>query len=47
LLARWGVDAIVSVLPTSLPRYNTRGIDGHVLVFSLAVSLLTITIYGI
>jgi putative ABC transport system permease protein len=47
LLAMWGVDAIVSVLPTSLPRYNTIGIDSHVLVFTLAVSLLTISIFGL
>ena len=47
LLAMWGVDAIISVLPTSLPRYNTIGIDSHVLVFTLAVSLLTISIFGL
>jgi putative ABC transport system permease protein len=47
LLAMWGVDAIVSVLPPTLPRYNTIGIDSHVLVFTLAVSLLTISIFGL
>jgi putative ABC transport system permease protein len=47
LLALWGVDAIVSVLPASLPRFNTIGIDSHVLVFTFAVSLLTIAIFGL
>jgi putative ABC transport system permease protein len=47
LLAMWGVDAIVSVLPPTLPRYNTIGIDSHVLVFTLGVSLLTISIFGL
>ncbi|HWN99833.1 MAG TPA: ABC transporter permease, partial [Blastocatellia bacterium] len=47
LLAMWGVDAIVAALPASLPRYNTIGIDGHVLMFTLAVSLLTISIFGL
>ena len=47
LLAMWGVDAIVSVLPPTLPRYNTIGIDSNVLVFTLVVSLLTISIFGL
>ncbi|MEK6299567.1 MAG: ABC transporter permease [Acidobacteriota bacterium] len=47
LLAMWGIDAIVSVLPPTLPRYNTIGIDSHVLVFTLGVSLLTISIFGL
>ena len=46
LLAMWGVDAIVSLLPATVPRFNTIGIDSHVLLFTLSVSLLTISIFG-
>ncbi|HYV06905.1 MAG TPA: ABC transporter permease [Blastocatellia bacterium] len=47
LLAMWGVDAIVTLLPATIPRFNRIGIDSHVLVFTFGVSLLTITIFGL
>jgi predicted permease len=41
LLANWGMRAILRVLPDSLPRTEEIGIDGHVLAYTLGVSLLT------
>jgi len=41
LLAWWGVDALVRLGPSSIPRLREAGIDGRVLLFSLALTLLT------
>lgn len=47
LLAVWGIEALVSMLPASVPRYNAITIDARVLVFTLGVSLLTTLIFGL
>jgi putative ABC transport system permease protein len=47
ILATWGIDLLGSALPATLPRYNAIGINGNVLLFTLGVSLLTITIFGL
>jgi len=47
LLAVWGIDALVALLPSSLPRYNTISVDARVLVFTLGLSLLTTLIFGL
>jgi putative ABC transport system permease protein len=47
LLAVWGIEALVSMLPASVPRYNAITIDARVLVFTLGVSLLTTVIFGL
>lgn len=47
LLATWGVALIDSSLPATLPRPNEIGIHGHVLLFTLGVSLLTIMVFGL
>ena len=47
LLAVWGMEALVSMLPASVPRYNAITIDARVLVFTLGVSLLTTLIFGL
>jgi predicted permease len=41
LLAGWGTKAALGVLPTTLPRAEEIGLDGRVLLFSAAISLLT------
>ncbi|MEK7678516.1 MAG: ABC transporter permease [Verrucomicrobiota bacterium] len=40
-LAVWGTDLLVSLIPQDLPRLAEVGVDGRVLAFSLALSLLT------
>ncbi len=39
LLAAWGTQAALGVLPTALPRAHEVGLDGRVLLFTLAISL--------
>jgi predicted permease len=38
-LAAWGTQAALGALPTSLPRAHEVGLDGRVLLFTLAISL--------
>jgi putative ABC transport system permease protein len=47
LLARWGLDALLALAPASLPRVTDIRLDGGVLVFSLALSVLTGLVFGI
>jgi predicted permease len=47
LVAVWGVDLLVSILPVSLPKFATAGIDRGVLAFTLTVSLLTGLVLGL
>jgi putative ABC transport system permease protein len=47
LVAVWGVDLLVSILPITLPKFATAGIDRGVLVFTLAISILTGLILGL
>jgi len=46
LLALWGTQALLSLVPANVPRLQTTQIDWHVLTFALAVSLLTGIIFG-
>ncbi len=41
LLAKWGTRALLAALPESLPRSEEIGIDSHVLLFTVGVSVLT------
>jgi len=41
LLAVWGVRVLVALGPADIPRVETIGVDGHVLLFALGVSLFT------
>ncbi|MBA3442415.1 MAG: ABC transporter permease [Pyrinomonadaceae bacterium] len=47
LFALWGVDVLVSLSPANLPRVEEINVDPSVLGFTLAVSLLTGTLFGL
>jgi predicted permease len=47
LLALWGIDLLVALLPAEVPRLNRIGIDGRVLGFSLGLSILTGVLFGL
>jgi predicted permease len=47
LLAKWGTRAILTALPETLPRTEEIGIDGHVLFFTLGISVLTGIVFGL
>jgi hypothetical protein len=47
ILAAWGTQAALSLLPESLPRAEEIGLDGRVLIFTLAVSVLAGVIFGL
>jgi predicted permease len=47
LLAKWGTRAILAALPETLPRTEEIGIDGHVLIFTLGISVLTGIVFGL
>jgi putative ABC transport system permease protein len=47
LLALWGMNLIASQLPDGVPRLQEAQVDAPVLVFSLAVSLLTGLLFGL
>jgi putative ABC transport system permease protein len=47
LLARWGLDALLALAPTSLPRITEIHLDFRVLLFSLALSVVTGLLFGI
>jgi predicted permease len=47
LLAMWGVRALLALAPAGIPRVESVGVDGWVLLFALAISLLTGIAFGI
>ena len=47
ILAIWGADALVALAPQNLPRLAETGIDGWVLGFTFASSLLASLIFGL
>ena len=46
-LAAWSVDAIVAISPSGLPRLQDIAVDGRVLVFTVAVALITGLAFGL
>ncbi|MBO0725779.1 MAG: ABC transporter permease [Blastocatellia bacterium] len=47
LIALWGTDQLVSLSAQTLPRMKEVGIDGRVLGFTLAISMLTGLVFGL
>ncbi|MBD0369926.1 MAG: ABC transporter permease [Pyrinomonadaceae bacterium] len=47
LVAEWGARAALNVLPATLPRAEEIGLDGRVLLFTVAISLLTGMLSGL
>jgi predicted permease len=47
LVAKWGTKAILAALPATLPRADEIGIDSHVLLFTLGISVLTGIVFGL
>jgi predicted permease len=47
LLAWWGTHAGIAALPTALPRSGAIGLDGRVLIFAVAISLLSGILFGL
>jgi putative ABC transport system permease protein len=47
LLSIWGLSALVRLAPADVPRLDQTSIDGRVLGFTLAISLLTGLIFGL
>jgi predicted permease len=47
IIAKWGTDALVAVVPGNIPRISTTELDGAVLTFTLLLSLATGIIFGL
>ncbi|HXG64193.1 MAG TPA: ABC transporter permease, partial [Blastocatellia bacterium] len=47
LLALWGVDVLVAISPEGIPRLDEIAVDGRVLGFMFAITMLTGVIFGI
>ncbi len=47
MVARWGLDLLLALAPSTLPRTSNIHLDASVLIFSLALSLLTGVVFGI
>jgi predicted permease len=47
IVASWGTKAALGVLPTAVPRAEEVGLDARVLLFTLAISLLTGIVSGL
>lgn len=47
LLARWGIELILYISPTAIPRSREIGLDWQVLAFTLGISFLTGILFGL
>ncbi len=47
LLAKWGMDVLLTLAPQNLPRISDVSLDGRVLIFTATVTLLTGIIFGL
>ncbi len=47
LIAKWGLDALLTFAPENLPRAKEIGIDGGAMGFTLALSLVTGLVFGV
>jgi len=46
-LARWGVRGLIELIPTGIPRIHETSLDGSVLAFAFALSVLTAGVVGL
>ena len=46
-LAKWGLDLLQTLAPQNLPRMNDVSLDGRVLAFTAAITLLTGMVFGL
>ena len=46
-LAWWGIGLLVSLAPSDIPRLGEIGLDGRVLSFTFALSLMTVLLFGL
>jgi predicted permease len=46
-VAAWGTQAAIRLLPDTLPRSEDVGLDGHVLAFTIAISVLAGVVFGL
>ncbi|MEJ7710112.1 MAG: hypothetical protein WKF84_09680 [Pyrinomonadaceae bacterium] len=46
-MAVWGVDLLVSIIPSSVPRLKEVGVDARALGFALLISLVTGLFFGL
>jgi putative ABC transport system permease protein len=47
LLARWGVDLLIALRPSNLPRVEAVGIDGAVLLFTIGATVFSALVFGL
>jgi putative ABC transport system permease protein len=47
IVAVWGADALVALAPANVPRLAETGIDGWVLAFTFAISVLSSMLFGL
>ena len=47
LVAPWGIDLLLAVVPDSVPRQHDVGVDRWVLSFTLAISVVTVLVVGL
>jgi predicted permease len=47
LIAKWGTDALIAVVPQNIPRVSAIQLDGAVLGFTLLISLATGIVFGL
>ena len=47
VLAKWGMDALLTLTPEDLPRMSNVSLDGRALAFTLTITLLTGVIFGL
>jgi putative ABC transport system permease protein len=47
LVAGWGRHALLALRPIGLPRFNTMGTDGRVLLFTLGISVVAGILFGL
>ena len=47
LMAHWGTRALLTIIPDAIPRERDIAVDGHVLIFTVALSVITGVLFGV